>query len=131
MKILLDTHFLIWLACGSETVTPTENALIDDNRRQLSVSIVSLWEVRMKWDTIDRNGVRKGVLNPVAAAEFCDDAKIVIAPLTREMVSSPFLLSTDHADPFDRMLLVHAQHLGARLLTRDRKLLAHPLSLPL
>ena len=33
-----------------------------------------------------------------------------------------------HKDPFDEMLLVHAHRLGARLMTRDRKLLGHPLT---
>lgn len=51
-----------------------------------------------------------------------------ILPLDAETAATPLIIPIAHKDPFDEMLLVQAQQSGARLLTRDRPLLEHPLA---
>jgi PIN domain nuclease of toxin-antitoxin system len=93
------------------------------------VSAVSIWEVRLKWHSLNRSGARKGpasasqvlqVLRTGAIAEFL--------PLTPEHASTELGTPLNHRDPFDELLLVQAQVEGFRLLTRDRKLTSHALS---
>ncbi|MES2337291.1 MAG: type II toxin-antitoxin system VapC family toxin [Pseudomonadota bacterium] len=129
MRILLDTHILIWLVTDLARVRPGERQLIQRHRSSVIVSVISLWEIRMKWDATNRKGKRKGDLDPAVAAAFVDDAGFAIEPLTRSAILAQLAIPLDHREAFDRLLLVHAQELGARLLTRDPELLVHPVAM--
>jgi PIN domain nuclease of toxin-antitoxin system len=129
MKVLIDTHYLIWLATEPGQITSAEHALFDRVSGNLYVSPVSIWEVRLKWQAIDRDGRRKGVLAPDAAMQFSELAGLALVPLTGADCAETLDPVTPHKDPFDEMLLIHASQLGARFLTRDRILRRHPLAL--
>lgn len=128
MRLILDTHFLIWLANTPGEVTAAEQRAINAAQSR-HVSAASLWELRIKWRLRDRKGRRKGTLDPAEALVFIDINRIGLISL--EPTDSLFALDPpiDHRDPFDEMLLVHAARIGARLLTRDRLLRDHPLAL--
>ncbi|HEX8485441.1 type II toxin-antitoxin system VapC family toxin [Sphingomonas sp.] len=128
MRLLLDTHYVIWFANNTAMMTQSERLAISD-ASSVHVSAVSLWEIRIKWQTRDRHGRRKGTLDPAAALSFIRANSFQLVPLLGE--DSIFALSPpiDHRDPFDEMLLVHAGRIGGRLLTRDEKLRDHPLAL--
>ena len=49
-------------------------------------------------------------------------------PLVPDIAATPLSVPIAHKDPFDMLLLVHAQELGMKLLTRDEKLRDHPLA---
>jgi PIN domain nuclease of toxin-antitoxin system len=129
MKLLIDTHYLIWLASDPVEITNAERALLGQNSSQVYVSPVSIWEVRLKWEALDRNGTRKGVLAPEIAMAYIEEADLKLVPLTGADCAMTLDTPTPHKDPFDEMLLIHAQQLGARLLTRDRLLVDHPLAI--
>lgn len=131
MKLLLDTHFLIWIATAPTKLTDAERVLLAAPDTELLLSVLSLWEVRIKWQALDRDGNRKGRLSPEAALRTAVDSGIALAPLDPDDVTLPLDPPLAHRDPFDEMLLVHAKRLGARLFTRDRALLDHPLALQL
>ena len=129
MRLLLDTHFLIWAAVDQEEFTASERRLLIDPATEIFVSMLSIWEVRIKWNQRDRSGHRKGRLSPDAALRVAKDSGFLVDTLT---VDDPVIALDPplaHKDPFDEMLLIHAQRLGARLLTRDRLLVGHPLAL--
>jgi PIN domain nuclease of toxin-antitoxin system len=128
MKVLLDTHYLIWLLVEPEKLKPAELALLSRGDVEVLVSTVTAWELRIKWQTFDRNGMRKGSIDPRAAIDFARKHGILLAPLTAEQCVATLAEPLAHRDPFDEMLLLHAQQLGARLLTRDRLLVDHPLA---
>jgi len=48
MKLLLDTHILIWLIAGSEKLNKTARYAIEDENNSLHFSIASLWEITIK-----------------------------------------------------------------------------------
>ncbi|WP_375398236.1 type II toxin-antitoxin system VapC family toxin [uncultured Sphingomonas sp.] len=125
MRLLLDTHFLLWLAIDPGEIKARERALID--RATLVISPVSLWELRLKWQKLDRLGQRKGTLHPQIAREYIGRRGLELALLTGDDCAESLAVPLAHNDPFDEMLLIHAQRLGAKLLTRDRLLLGHPL----
>jgi PIN domain nuclease of toxin-antitoxin system len=52
-----------------------------------------------------------------------------LLPLTGEICATALDTPLPHDDPFDELLLIHAQYLGIKLLTRDTKLLDHPLAI--
>jgi PIN domain nuclease of toxin-antitoxin system len=129
MKLLIDTHYLIWLANDPAEISTAEHALLGENSGQVYVSPVSIWEVRLKWEAPDRNGARKGVLAPEIAMAYIGESDLKLVPLTGADCAMALASPVAHKDPFDEMLLIHAQQLGARLLTRDRLLRDHPLAI--
>lgn len=130
-KLLLDTHFVIWLATDNEKIRIAERDLLIRLGNEIHMSVISLWEIRIKWQALDRTGRPKGALDPQAALLFATHNNFKIASLNSRDVITPLDPPVAHRDPFDEMLLAHAQGLGARLLTRDRELIAHPLALQL
>lgn len=127
MRLLLDTHYALWLTRGPGKLSPAERALLTDGDATLVVSAVSLWELRIKWEQRDRAGNRKGAASPVDVLDTLNFLNIACLALTPEQAAIGLEVPINHKDPFDLQLLLHAQHLGAKLLTRDTALRDHPL----
>ena len=125
MKVLLDTHFVQRLVATPNTISRREHAVI--SRSDIVISAVSIWELRIKWQKHSGNRRRRDLLDPAAALQFIVENEIELAPLTAEDCAATLDTPVPHRDPFDEMLLIHAQRLGAKLLTRDGDLEGHPL----
>lgn len=115
MKLLLDTHCLIWLLNDAPELTPTARRIIS-NAEIVYFSTASIWELGLKW--------RKGKINvqPRAVAEAslaCGLQELGIG-LEAILVSSE--LKTQHGDPFDRLLYAQAKVATLKLLTVDEKI---------
>lgn len=128
MKLLIDTHFLVWLATDRDRITRSEMAAMDRSDASF-VSLLSIWELRLKWRTSERRGKASSLIRPDQALAFIDNSPLMLELLDVADLAAVLSPPIDHGDPFDEMLLVHAQRLGARLLTRDRALSRHPLVL--
>lgn len=128
MKLLLDTHIFLWLATSPNLLTASERALLTTRGIELVVSSVTIWELRIKWQSFHPSGDRKGEFDPAKVIEYAHRDGIELASLTAEDCAAVLASPVRHGDPFDEMLLVHAQRLGAKLLTRDRRLADHPLA---
>lgn len=128
MRLLLDTHIFQWLALSPELLLPGEQELLAHKSAHRLVSSVTIWELRIKWNSFHPSGDRKGWFDPVDAVEFARRDGIELAALAPEDCAARLDDTLPHGDPFDEMLLVHAQRLGAKLLTRDRILVRHPLA---
>ena len=131
LRVLLDTHFLVWLAAGAGNLRGAERAVIQGEDNEVLASAASIWELRIKWAKQGRRSRTDDKTDPERALTFADDAGIAIMPLTPADCAASLEVAISHSDPFDEMLMIHAQRLGARLLTRDRALLRHPLALQL
>jgi len=131
LRVLLDTHFLIWLISNPDEMSQREHACISAPDTQLIVSAVSIWELRTKWNLRHARGSRKGNLPPEAGIDYAVTNGIDLVSLTADDAVAELEAAPPHRDPFDEMLLVHAQRLDAKLLTRDRNLIGHPLVLQL
>ena len=127
MILLLDTHFLLWLMLYPDKISRGEQAAIESAER-LHVSVVSLWEIRIKWNARDRHGRRKGEISPEQTLTFVVRSDMRLEPLHPDDCVAPLVPPLAHTDPFDEMLLTHAQQLGARLLSRDARLADHPVA---
>lgn len=116
------------MATDPGRLSPTEREVLDSEGNQIIVSAISIWEIRLKWAATYASGQRKGLLDPINALAFVQSAELSLLMLDVETAATPLLVPLDHKDPFDELLLVQAQQIGARLLTRDQALLRHPLS---
>lgn len=131
MRILLDTHFMFWLSSDQAQLKRPEIELLADADTETMGSAVGLWELALKWERFHVSGARKGPASPALVLDWFDEARIVVVPLTPRQAAARLNEAIGHSDPFDRILLVQAQELDARLLTRDGRLADHPLALQL
>ena len=128
---MLDTHIAIWLTVSPDTLRPLERAVLARRDHKLLLSTIAIWEVRMKWEAVERRGLPHRIPSPMDVVALASGYSIEVVGLTVADHLASLRVPIAHNDPFDAMMLVHTQQLGAKLLTRDGKLRAHPLSLPL
>lgn len=122
MKLLLDTHVLLWAAGQPERLSTKTRRLLNDATNMLFFSAVSLWEVVIKRD--------------LGREDFKADARELRRALLDNgynelAVTSAHALATEdlpalHKDPFDRMLLAQSRVEGITLLTADDLMLRYP-----
>jgi PIN domain nuclease of toxin-antitoxin system len=133
-RLLLDTHYVMYLAGDQDRLSRAEKAVLDQVDQRLLVSAISIWEIRLKWHALNRFGQRKGPISPETALRVLKSRtdRFQLVPLRVEQPTCPPLdPPLTHGDPFDEMLLIQAEAEGAVLLSRDRKLAGHRLVMSL
>ena len=123
MRLLLDTHVLIWVVEGLATLPRESRDVVDEAARShgLAVSAISFWEVAM----LHARG-RISLSRPIGewrarvlAVPGLDEATVT-GDVGIEAVQLPGEL---HDDPADRLIVATARLAGMRLATRDARLL--------
>ncbi len=122
MRLLLDTHVLLWASELSAELSRKAKAMIADPENHLVFSVVSLWEVAIKRRGKD---ITFRTDPHVLRRELVDRGyeELDITAAHTLMVDSLPLL---HRDPFDRMLVAQAIVEGTTLLTADKILAKYP-----
>ncbi len=122
MKLLLDTHLLLWAAGEPKRLSATARRLINSPQNELLFSAASLWEVTIKRGLgrkdfqVDGRLLRRGLL----------DNGYNELPITSEHVVATDGLPPIHKDPFDRVLVAQAMIEGITLLTSDLLVSKYP-----
>ena len=122
MRYLLDTQVLIWAMEKSQRLKSKGKAVIESEKHELWVSVVSVWEMLIK----KKSG---GLKVPDTIKEDLAKAGFSILPLTIDQVLAIDNLPLYHKDPFDRMLVAQAQVEDMTLITADGKLEKYPVKL--
>ncbi len=118
MRLLLDTHILLWAAGDPERLTPEARNLLGDPATELLFSTASIWEIAIK-KALARKDFH------IEPRQFRDSliqngySELVIRS---EHTLAVGLLPPIHKDPFDRILVAQAQVENIKLLTMDNKL---------
>lgn len=122
MKLLLDTHVLLWSAVAPEKLSGSARALLSDPQNELMFSAASLWEIAIK--------------RGLARSDFRTDARVLRRSLidngyTEVPVTSEHAVAIDglpaiHKDPFDRILVAQSIVEGVTLVTGDSLLAQYP-----
>ena len=127
MRLLPDTHILLWTIAESRRLSAAARALIGEPDNELTFSSVSLWEVAIKAGRgrddfrIDVSSLRRGLFNN-GYAELA---------VTGAHAAALATLPPIHKDPFDRMLVAQAIVEGFTLLTSDPMVAKYPGSIRL
>ena len=122
MKLLLDTHLLLWAAGLPEKLSNAARQWIENPESELYFSAASLWEIAIKKTLgrsdfqVDARSLRRGLLDngynelPIVSAHavFIDSLPAI------------------HKDPFDRILIAQAAIEGFTLLTSDKLVAQYP-----
>lgn len=118
MKLLLDTHLLLWAAAEPDRLSRSARRLIDNPENELLFSAVSIWEIAIKHGLgrkdfqVEARLFRRALL----------DQDYVELSLTGIHAAGIDALPAVHKDPFDRLLVAQAMAEGILLLTSDAQL---------
>ena len=112
MKILLDTHILLWWLENSPSLPERARGMISSTDNTIFVSAVSLWEIWLK-QSLGKLRLPADFTERLALESFEN------LPLTGSQTRRVSLLPWHHRDPFDRMLIAQAQVQELVLLTSD------------
>ncbi|HYH09183.1 MAG TPA: type II toxin-antitoxin system VapC family toxin [Thermoanaerobaculia bacterium] len=115
MKLLLDTHLLLWAAGQPARLSAEAKKLLEDSANELLFSAASLWEITIK-ASLDRDDFR---VDARALRGALLEHGFVELPVTSEHALHVGSLPPLHKDPFDRLLLAQAIAEGVTLLTTD------------
>ena len=122
MKLLLDTHLLLWAAGLPDRLPAEVRLLLERPETEPLVSVASLWEVAIKSGlgrpdfSVDPRLLRRGLLeNGYTELEVSGAHAVAVD-----------LLPPIHKDPFDRLLVAQAQVEGVTLLTTDEIVARYP-----
>ncbi len=122
MKLLLDTHLLLWAANEPGRLSAAALALLNDPDHELLFSAASIWEIAIKNGLgradfqVDARLLRRGLL----------DNGYLELPITSAHAVFVESLPPVHKDRFDRILVAQATAEGITLITADRVVAQYP-----
>ena len=122
MRLLLDTHLLLWAAYAPERLSSAARSLIQDPENEPTFSPASLWEVVIKRALgrpdfrIDPRRLRRGMM---------ENGYVELA-VTSDHALAVDMLPQLHKDPFDRLLIAQALAEDLTFVTTDAQLPAYP-----
>ena len=109
MKLLLDTHILLWALADAPQLPDKAHKLLENEGNEVYYSLASIWEIQMKYlahpDRMDFNGEQ--------VADYCRESGFSAAPVREEHI---FYLKNlkrpetapAHKDPFDKIMVCQA-----------------------
>ncbi len=120
MKLLLDTHVLLWALNDSARLGLTARSLIVDRANDVLVSVASLWEVALKSQAGKLRADVQDISNAITRSG--------VALLGIEVAHLVALTSLPrhHKDPFDHLLIAQAMSENAALMSDDRNMPKDP-----
>jgi PIN domain nuclease of toxin-antitoxin system len=115
MRILLDTHILIWALSTPERLDPQARAAILDAQNEVLFSAASIWEIAIK------AALRRAdfVARPETVVQEALDIGFAELPVRATTAARVADLPLLHRDPFDRLLIAQAIEQPAALYTAD------------
>ncbi|MFF2224387.1 type II toxin-antitoxin system VapC family toxin [Streptomyces globisporus] len=112
MRLLLDTHVILWWLADSDELSDRVKDLLD-SEPSVHISAVSAWEIVIKQSLGKLDG-------PEDLAERVRDSQFTALPITAGHGVRAGRLPALHRDPFDRILVAQAQTEGMTVVTRDK-----------
>lgn len=111
MRLLLDTHVVLWWLADDETLSEEVKQIID-TEAEAFISAASVWEIAIKQALGKLTG-------PPDLLDTLDRSGLVELPIRSRHAAEAGGLPPLHRDPFDRMLVAQARCEGLTLLSRD------------
>ena len=116
MRLLLDTHTLVWAISGNPLLSKAASKALTAKGNEIRVSVVSAWEIAIKvglgkWPDAEK------LLNEFETAIL--GQSFALLPITVSHARMAGLLRSAHRDPFDRLLAAQATIEGLTLVSSD------------
>lgn len=125
MRLLLDTHILIWFLEGNLSLSTSRQQIINDSTNKVFVSIASLWEMAIKV-SVGKLNLSKPLADVVKQLAVENIEILSISPShTIEVSALPF----HHRDPFDRIIIAQSKIENLPVMTDDAEFSAYGIKL--
>ena len=115
MRLLLDTHLLLWASARSKRLPPEARELLDDVGNEVYYSAASIWEIAIK-SSLRRKDFRIDLGALLAALP---EMGLLELPVTAAHAAGVSRLRPIHRDPFDRLLIAQSIAEPLTLVTND------------
>lgn len=102
MKILLDTHFLLWSFIDTSKIKPPIQSQLLEDDNEIFYSQASLWEISIKYNT---GKLKLEGMKPEEFFEEVENSFLTCKRLENEELISFYQLPIQHRDPFDRIMI--------------------------
>jgi PIN domain nuclease of toxin-antitoxin system len=112
MRILLDTHILLWALTDDPKLSPKAKKLIE-TATEVYISAATFWEMSIKI------GLGKLTADLEEIREYCRDSGFIELPFSVEHAIAVKDLEHHHRDPFDRLIVAAAITEPMKLITSD------------
>ena len=106
MKLLLDTHVLLWALLEPQKLSPALRIALEDSDNTLLVSAATAWEIATKWRLGKLQQARAVVENYAMALHRLAAVEL---PISGAVARAAGLWEVPHRDPFDRLLAAQAK----------------------
>ena len=126
MRLLLDTHSLLWFIGGDEQLPQAAREIIANMDNEVLLSIASLWEIAIK------TSLGKLILGRPFEELIPEQLilnEIGILPIGLDDLSLVAKLPFHHRDPFDRLIIAQAMTKGLPIVSRDAEFARYPVEL--
>ncbi len=121
MRVLLDTHILIWALIEPDRLPSVIRSQLEDPSHEVIFSVASVWEIAIKAG-LGKSDFR---IAPVEIVEAARESGFVELPINVRAALRVQTLPHHHRDPFDRLLVAQAMCEPAVLYTADPRLAAY------
>ncbi|MBR8835797.1 MAG: type II toxin-antitoxin system VapC family toxin [Stigonema ocellatum SAG 48.90 = DSM 106950] len=105
MKLLLDTHVLIWSAGTPEKLSQRVRDLLIDTSNSIVLSIASIWEMQIKIQ-LGKLRLNSSLINLIESQQRTNNLQLL--PIELDHIWALANLSDHHRDPFDRLLIAQS-----------------------
>jgi PIN domain nuclease of toxin-antitoxin system len=122
MRLLLDTHILLWATSEPERLSGATRSLLEDPNNEVVFSAISIWEIAIK---TGRGRVEFRIHAGFFRRRLFDNGYAEL-PMTGVHAAALAGLPAIHKDPFDRMLVAQATVEGLTLVTSDPAVANYP-----
>ena len=129
MRILIDTHVLLWYLDGDRRLSPSIFSIIDNDENDVIISVVSLWEFTIKF-SLGKLELKKPVtLDDIKRYIESRDVKVLDIDFDSLVTLFQLPYQDDHGDPFDRMIIAQAICKGLTVVSVDKRFKQYPINL--
>ncbi len=113
MRLLLDTHILLWWLDDAPALPAAARTAISDVGSEVFISVATAWEISIK------RALGKLEFPTSRFGEILTEEGFLSLPIHLEHALIAAELPLHHGDPFDRMLIAQAQREGLTIVTAD------------
>ena len=121
MRLLLDTHLLLWALAEPDRLDATTKGVLEDASNEVLFSAASVWEIAIKAGL----GRANFAFDPQQIVRAAQDTGFVELPVRSDAAVLVTKLPLHHRDPFDRLLIAQAMSEPVRFYTADPLLLSY------
>jgi len=126
VRILIDTHCLLWALARPEALNVDAAALLSNVKTEVIVSAASIWEIAIK-SALGK--LRVSLTNGDSLFDIIDRQSLTPLPILHSHARRVASLPLHHGDPFDRLLIAQAQIESVPIMTADDQFLRYEIEM--